>query len=196
MLRRLFTLASALSLVLCIGVVALWVRSYWTEDELLYQTHTPGGLLWQVSSIWGRTEFWWGRDPLPLPNPRFRAFTEGLAPEVTSWPLDAEPEHKFACFVLARTTLRHAIPNTPAPWGKPSPMISMPWFVVTSPHWVIALLTSLLPIAAALRLWSRRRRIQSGCCPSCGYDVRATPDRCPECGTPVRGGKGSAPTIS
>jgi hypothetical protein len=52
--------------------------------------------------------------------------------------------------------------------------------VVAVPYW---LLTGLLvaPLPALLR--RRRRKPVEGECATCGYDLRASPDRCPECGT-------------
>src|SRR3954447_13738859 len=53
------------------------------------------------------------------------------------------------------------------------------WFPAAVPIALFALLPSIWLRRAYVK--GRRRREQR--CPTCGYDLRATPDRCPECGT-------------
>jgi hypothetical protein len=70
-----------------------------------------------------------------------------------------------------------------------------------APFWSVALATAASPLGwTTLRLRARRRarrRKNSGLCPACGYDLRATPYRCPECGAiPLRNPKSDQPTSS
>jgi hypothetical protein len=57
------------------------------------------------------------------------------------------------------------------------------------PYWIVTVVFATFPATACLawlaRRWIRVKsssRVRSNLCGSCGYDLRATPDRCPECG--------------
>ncbi len=84
----------------------------------------------------------------------------------------------FVWYASPSAIFHERIPMTPHPWffhyvrNGTGWAVSIPiWFCVTMP---------LLVVLADLY---RRRPLRPGLCTTCGYDLRATPNRCPECGT-------------
>jgi hypothetical protein len=52
----------------------------------------------------------------------------------------------------------------------------------TAPYWFFLLAGAILPAKYVRRVWRTKIRVRNRQCISCGYDLRATPERCPECG--------------
>src|SRR5688500_18306344 len=82
MLRRLRTGVVVLSLLLCLFMVAVWVRSHYHGDSLIYSTaeerslsvmSQPGCMLWTFA--------WTTREPVAPAGFRWQAFEWGRVPE-------------------------------------------------------------------------------------------------------------------
>jgi hypothetical protein len=191
LLRWAFNSSAAVSAVLLVGVCALWVRSYWRADrvDLLAKgsayRQTPlwmtavilarGGL--GVSVLHGTSYYpddasWRLAVDRPTAKPlRHQSRAGGAYPRWTSH--GESSEWRWRGFQWLRR-----VTTAPDSWAVQRSIVA--------PYWVVGLMTAALPA-----LWLRRRlllrraarRSRAGLCPSCGYDMRATPGRCPECGT-------------
>jgi hypothetical protein len=184
--RRLFTLVSALSLVLCVATCALWVRSYWRDDlvarparfQFLDGTVSSRGVIWIVWSDAPRH-----REPIEW-TVRTRVPDDELA---CLWQVEDQCGPTGSGGFGYRSK---AVPSGIKIESKylrggdylinVAPLVERR--VLTVPHWSVVLAGAVLPVTRLAAVAGRRRRRRLGLCPACGYDLRATPDRCPECG--------------
>ena len=161
---RLLNLLTALSLLLCVAVCVMWVRSHFRWDGVARWQQEPGRLeaiAWDSNR--GRMSLNWGARPASPDAPgkvmwmRSGATPRGLGP-VTAW------QRWVYEYLRTDTGGGHAI-----------------HFLAVHDAWLVAV-TAILPARRLLAMRHRRRRAAAGLCARCGYDLRGTPGRCPECG--------------
>ena len=169
MTRRLLNLGTALSLLLCVLAVALWVRTrvFHHQDQLSWlgqrssaYAHSVGGKLWFTHIIWERR--WWDEEPHGITYSHETDVVDFTPAKPPNWSLLGLGFHH------SRGVSRSlAYTDT--------------WVLV--PHWMVAAAGVVLPGAWVYRSVRDRRRRRLGRCPGCGYDLTGNVSGvCPECG--------------
>jgi hypothetical protein len=192
MRRRLLTVFSALSLMLCLATCALWARSYWAEDIILWFLATPprGQTTVTLVSRRGRevvelTRDQWLNNVQLRDDAHFETRKPTLFRDVDGFFHEMSKTGSTSHFMGFWIHTEH--------YTAHSGLFRRRSRSATLPDWPPPVLTAILPAAWVL---ARRRRIErddAGRCRLCGYDLRATPDRCPECGRMPSGSDGTIP---
>jgi hypothetical protein len=178
--RHLFALCSVVSMALCVAALGIWPASYWKSGAVAHRGQS------------GTLAVQWLRGRVDVGGDNVTRAAHAL--DFDSW--DVTPDMVWSDSGAGqwwnRLGFAHDIAVNPAPVAAtggtagPGGGASVVSWQASAPLWAAVLVLIPLPLTW-LNQWStRRHRARSGLCPTCGYDLRASPERCPECGTPTK----------
>jgi hypothetical protein len=162
---------TGVSLLLCVLLIALWGRSTAGEDRVGFFHCSPDGsdTMYTLHSGNGSIGAF-----LATGGPGF------LEP---GW----QPGWHFEASLATMTT--HSVPpgflgfrysSISGPNSNGAPSTST---YIMIPYALLIIATAFAPIRRVLGITRKSKRLESGLCVHCGYDLRGSALRCPECGT-------------
>lgn len=166
MRRILFNSLCAISLLLAVATALLWGRSYWVADNF---RHTGPAEAEEFASGLGASWLVRYQDFARAGVQEYARHQWVTHASLTIRAQDRDAAPDYLRFGGVRAFHYQNIPDG--------------YSEVAFPAWLMALMFSILPAVWLFRRQRAERRKGTGCCLTCGYDLRATPDRCPECGT-------------
>ena len=163
--RRLITLASVVSIVLCLAAAAAWVMSYPFGDEWRHLAFGRFGFV--LSSHKGQIGV--------------QGFVDGGADRLLVFGVHVDELDDMSLMVHQTHTAGGFGARVGVVTGRFGDPITR-CLGIFMPHWFGVMIAGVPSL-----LWYRRRlaerHVASGhFCGKCGYDLRATPTCCPECG--------------
>jgi len=177
MRRKLFNLAAALSLLLCVAVCVLWARSYGLTDQIVWNRATG---VRSIGSYGGRVVLAMNESTRARLSPYGYGFHHSR---------DKSSPANFSVVMVSidRGSTYSDWEGGGFKWYMYRPLANNYLIVrAVAPHWFFVTATAILPLMwTGLKLRARVCDVRCerlGLCRTCGYDLRATPDRCPECG--------------
>jgi hypothetical protein len=164
MRRHLFTAVSVLSLVACLALAALCVRSYWIGDTFTaFSPNSIYSVVMEQGRIVLARDIDRGAHPWLRAPPR--AFHTSDRPPLRRWAVQFSYNNRHSLYDYPRGASGN---------------------VLVFPILLLAVATAMVPACwLSALLWKRSRR-KAGSCRRCGYNLTGnTSGVCPECGTPV-----------
>jgi len=181
--RILLNAASLISLILLIATFIFWARgSSYTRDTVVHYSRSPekqtttwilaGSHRGSIAILffkrtWRSPEAYHDREVIAADDYPGLTFHSNQSPVSDLAPLWLKPGFDV-------------LYSSAVPGGKSLAAQSV--IGLSVPHWFLLALFSVLPLLRLFRHFRSTQRRKTGLCPSCGYDLRATPTLCPECG--------------